>query len=454
VKMGYAFFVIVVYMRELGNFRIDFVRNVSLGVASMACQSLFILADTFFIANGVGAAGIASLNIVLPVISIINGIGWMMGVGGGTLFSTSLGREQTDLANEYFSFTTMLALIVGLLFVLFSWLLSHQILTFLGASDKIYVLAKEYYDVVTGFSFLFIINNMFITFLRNDHNPKLAMVAFSVGGILNILLDYIFIFPLDMGMKGAAWATVISPLASMAIMSLHIKNNSRELRFRRWSIGLRSAKRVVMLGFSSFLNEFSSALIMFLFNIVLLNLVGDIAVSAYAIIANMNIIAISIFTGIGQGIQPLASINFGAKNYELVKKTLKYGLCIALAMGVLFFVLGLSFSREIVSIFNGDNNEMLSSIAEPGLSMYFLSFLFAGVNFVAVFFTAAIGKSRMSMTISLLRGLVLIVPVLFVMKHAMGIDGVWLTMPVVELLTFVFVVGGLVSKKITTNNII
>src|SRR5690554_2221558 len=269
-------------MEQIEKFRKDFARNVSLGVLSMAGQSLFILADTFFIANGVGAQGIAALNIVLPIANIINGIGWMLGVGGGTLFATSLGKGDLAKANSYFSFTAVFASIVGLLFVFFSYLFSPQILSFLGASGEIYQLAKEYYDIFITFSVFFILNNMFITFMRNDHNPKLAMIAFSTGGLLNIILDYIFIFPLDMGMKGAAWASIFSPIASLIILTLHLKNPNRKLKFTRVTRSIKTAGKILALGLSSFLNEFSSALIMFLFNIVLLQLVGDIAVSAYA----------------------------------------------------------------------------------------------------------------------------------------------------------------------------
>ncbi len=417
------------------SFTKDFVRNVSLGILSMIGQSLFVLADTFFIANGIGADGIAALNIVLPVVNIFNGIGWMLGVGGGTLFATSLGKGDLIEANNKFSFTTVYASLIGFLFVVFSKLYSYQILSFLGASGEIYHLAKEYYDIITTFSIFFILNNVLITFLRNDNNPQLAMIAFSSGGLLNIILDYIFIFPLDMGMNGAAWATIISPLTSLSILSLHRKNPKRQLQFIKYTRSLKTAGKILSLGFSSFINEFSSALIMFLYNIVLLNLVGNVAVSAYAIIANMNIIAIAIFTGIGQGIQPLVSINFGARNYDIVKKILKYGLITSLLIGIVFFLFGMLFSSEIVSVFNGENNTILAKIAEPGLRIYFSSFLFVGINFVVIFFSAAIGKSRISMFISILRGLILIIPILYIMRSVLGITGVWLTMPIVETLT-------------------
>lgn len=427
--------------------RKTFLQNVSLGMLSMIGQALFILADTFFIANGIGAEGIAALNIVLPVVNIVNGIGWMMGVGGATLYSASKGRGQIKKSNEYFSYTIVLTVIIGVLFILTSLVFAEPILTFLGASGDIYSLSRDYYEVFALFSIFFMLNNMFITFLRNDGNAKLAMIGFSFGGMLNIILDYLFIFPLNMGIRGAAIATVISPIVSLLILTLHRKNKNRTLAFTRFTKEIKTARNIVALGFSSFLNEFSSALVMFLFNIVLLNLVGDLAVSAYAIIANMNIIAIAIFTGIGQGMQPLASISFGLRNKRNGAKILKYSLITSTIVGTALFLIGLFFSEQIVALFNSENNVQLAEIAESGLRLYFSSFLFTGINFTAIYFFAAVQRSRSTLIISLLRGLVLVVPVLLLMMNSLDLTGIWLTMPIVEVMTVIVSVAILIRYR-------
>lgn len=429
------------------SFRKIFFQNVLLGMLSMFGQAIFILADTFFIANGVGAEGIAALNIVLPIVNIINGIGWMMGVGGATLFSASQGRGEVKKANEYFSYTVVLTTIIGLLFIGTTLIFADPILTFLGASGSIYSLSQDYYEVMALFSIFFMLNNMLITFLRNDGNAKLAMIGFSMGGITNIILDYLFIFPLDMGIRGAAIATVISPIVSLLILSLHRNNKNRTLAFTRFKKELKTAGNIIALGFSSFLNEFSSALVMFLFNIVLLDLVGNVAVSAYAIIANMNIIAIAIFTGVGQGMQPLASLNFGSRNKRKVAKTLKYSLITSMIVGVGLFLIGLFFSEQIVSMFNSENNVQLAAIAEPGLRLYFSSFLFTGINFTAIYFLAAVQRSRSTLSISLLRGLLLVVPVLLIMLNAFELTGIWLTMPIVEIITVIISISILLRYR-------
>lgn len=412
-----------------------FMKYVSLGIFSMMGVSLFILADTFFIANGVGSHGIAALNIVLPMINIFNGLGWMLGVGGATLYSIAKGKGKLEEGRQNFTFTVVIGLITSILFSVVCLTFSDSILKFLGANEQIFEMSKNYYMIVLFFSPLFILNNMFITFLRNDNNPKLAMVALLTGGLCNIILDYIFIFPLGWGLTGAALATATSPAVSMLISLFHLKNEKRKLAFSKFSFQLKKVKEIFSVGFSAFLNEFSSALVMFLFNIVILQLVGNIGVSAYGIVANMNIVVIAIFTGIGQGFQPLVSTYHGAREKETVKKVLKYGLLTSLIFGIVFFGLGLIFTEQIVALFNSEQDPVLAELAHNGIILYFISFLFTGVNFTVIYFMSAVEKARPSFAISLLRGLILIFPVLFVMANSIGLTGVWLTMPVVEILT-------------------
>lgn len=417
-----------------------FMKYVSLGIVSMMGVSLFILADTFFIANGVGSQGIAALNIVLPMINIYNGLGWMLGVGGATLYSIAKGKDKLEEGRQNFTLTVVVGLITSVSFSILCLTFSDPILRFLGANEQIFDMSKNYYMIVMLFSPLFILNNMFITFLRNDNNPKLAMVALLTGGLCNIILDYIFIFPFGWGLTGAALATATSPAVSMLLSLFHLKSEKRKLAFSKFSFQLKKVKEIFSVGFASFLNEFSSALVMFLFNIVILQLVGNIGVSAYGIVANMNIVVIAIFTGIGQGFQPLVSTYHGAREKETVKKVLKYSLLTSIIFGVVFFALGFTFTEEIVALFNSEQNPVLADLAHRGIVLYFISFLFTGVNFTVIYFMSAVEKGRPSFVISLLRGLVLIFPVLFVLANSMRLTGVWLTMLIVEILTMLIAI--------------
>ncbi|MDO5457560.1 MAG: MATE family efflux transporter [Atopococcus tabaci] len=422
-------------MAKLQSTQSLFFKYVSLAVLSMAGQSLFILADTFFIALGVGAEGIAALNIVLPIVNIVTGLGWMFGVGGSTLFTIEQSTGKTNKSRKTFSFTFLVTLLFGVLLALIFSIFKQPILSFLGSTPQLHAMSSAYFTVYTAFTPVFMLSFMMICFLRNDHSPRLATVALLSGGLLNIILDYIFIFPLGWGLAGAALATCMSPILSLLICSFHFRKKERQLRWQSPKGQMKQLQPILSNGFSSFMNEFSSALVMFVFNRVILSMVGTIGVSAYAIIANMNIIVIAILTGIGQGFQPLISEFYGTKQKKEGQETFRLGLWVYLLIGFLFALIGIIFPQEMVGIFNSQNNIQLTELAVPGLTLYFTSFIFTGFNFFVIYYAAAVNDGRLSMLISLLRGLILILPVLLIMSQWRDLQGVWLTMTAVELLT-------------------
>lgn len=427
--------------------RREFFQFVTFSVMSMVGQSLFILADTYFIANGVGAHGLAALNIVLPVINIINGLGWMFGVGGATQFAITKSQGNLEKANRFFTQTAVFATLIAVLFTLFSQIFVDDILYFLGVTPALFEMSRSYFTILTLFTPLFILNNVFITFIRNDFNPRLAMVGMILGGIINIIFDYLFIYPMGMGLTGAAIATVFSPAVSLLVCSLHFRYSRRTLAFQSPNFHLGSLLVTLRNGFSSFLNEFSSAFVMLIFNLIVLNLAGDIGVSAYSIVANMNIIAVAIFTGIGQGLQPLISAYHGKQNPAAVNTILRLGLMTSLLIGGLFVGIGLFIPDVIVGLFNGDGNVELAQLAVPGVRLYFTSFLFTGINFTMIFYLAAINEGKKSMLISALRGLIFIYPAVGLMSRSMGLAGVWLAMTVVEVLTLIGILLIVWSKR-------
>lgn len=418
----------------------EFYQFVTFSVMSMVGQSLFILADTYFIANGVGAQGLAALNIVLPAVNIINGLGWMFGVGGATQFAITKSQGKLKKANDHFTQTVVSAGLIAVLFTLFSQIFVTDILYFLGVTPELFEMSRSYFTILTLFSPLFILNNVFITFIRNDFNPRLAMFGMILGGIINIVFDYIFIYPMGMGLKGAAIATVFSPVISLLVCSLHFKYSRRTLAFQPLKLGIGSFLATLRNGFSSFLNEFSSAFVMVIFNLIVLDLAGNVGVSAYSIVANMNIIAVAIFTGIGQGLQPLVSAYHGKNDKTAVQTILRLGVMTSLLIGGLFVGIGVFLPNVIVALFNGNDNVALAQLAVPGVRLYFTSFLFTGINFTMIFYLSAINEGKKSLVISALRGLIFIYPAVGLMSRSMGITGVWLAMTVVEILTLLGIV--------------
>ncbi|WP_407027265.1 MATE family efflux transporter [Enterococcus faecalis] len=248
-------------------------------------------------------------------------------------------------------------------------------------------------------------------------------------------------------MAGAAIATVMSPLTSLILITLHKWSPQRVLRFEKFKVKFQDVREIMSIGFSSFLNEFSSAFVMFLFNIVLLNLVGHVAISAYAIVANLNIIVIAIFTGIGQGAQPLLSRYYGLGETKVLRKFVKLSFITYLVAGFLFFLISQVFTGQIIEVFNSEGNDQLAQIARTAIRLYAISFLFTGLNFMGIYYFSAVRKPKMALMISSLRGFFLIVPVLFILVKLLGLTGVWLAMPVVEFVAFGLMLVGYLAYR-------
>lgn len=404
-------------------------------VFAMMGTSLYILADTFFISLAGGANGITALNLVLPLYGLIFAIGAMLGVGSATRYSINKAAKSDDY-NDYFSNSIIWSLLVSLVFIVVLVLFPDKILKLMGADDAILGVGLPYIKIVLWFTPFFMINYTFTSFVRNDGSPDIAMHATVLSGIFNILFDYIFMFPMEMGMVGAALATGVSPIVSMLICMRHYLSKKNTIKF---TFKIPSAKKLFescKLGVVAFVGEISSGITTMVFNLVLLSLVGNVAVAAYGIVANIALVGISLLNGVAYGLQPLASYSHGAGDEISKKKIYRHSLKIGLVISVVLVGLMLIFSSEFVSIFNSENSKELENYATLGLRLYFLGFLFAGINIIKAGFLSAVGMARESSVISLLRGVVSIVIFVFLLSKMFGIVGVWLAFPVAELFTF------------------
>ena len=303
----------------------DFFKYTSLNVLGMIGLSCYILADTFFIANGVGELGLAALNLALPVYCLVNGLGLMIGVGGGTRYSLLKVKKDHHQQNIVFTNAVLYTLIIGLIFVILSFIGTNSLANLLGADQATINYTITYLRIIMIFAPMFMLNNLFITFVRNDDNPRLAMLGMLIGSLTNIILDYIFIFPLELGMFGAALATGVAPIVSMLIMSFYILKKAN-FKLIKIPINLNICKDISILGISSFIGEIATGLVMILFNYTLLKYSGNIGVAAYGIVANIAFVITSMFTGAAQGMQPIISKNYGFKEYQNVRLAYRYGL--------------------------------------------------------------------------------------------------------------------------------
>jgi len=397
--------------------------------------SAFILADTFFIANGIGKDGLVSLNLVIPAYTVVYAMSLLLGTGVGTVYSIYRGENKPKRGNEVFTQMMILGVFIGLLFTIIGLLFPDEIAMLLGAEGHLVEMSRDYTYTVFNFSIAFMVNSILVSMVRNDGHPRLAMIAMMTGSLSNILLDYIFIYPLGMGMFGAALATGIAPILSILVMMPFFLRKKHHFRFVKTRLRPLEIRKVVSIGIPTFITELSSGLVILLFNLVILHYIGEIGVAAYGIIANLALILIAIFSGVGQGIQPIISFNHGQKNQENVRRTLNLGILFSAALALFLYGIFIGNADGIIRAFNSENNLELHRLAKEGMRIYFTSFLFAGLNITIISYFSAKAKPRPSFIVSLLRGILLIPPVLLFLAGAMGITGVWITIPLVELQT-------------------
>lgn len=313
--------------------------------------------------------------------------------------------------------------------------LSERIAWFLGADGAVFEMTETYLKTILLMSPLFLAGDIFTCFVRCDGEPGLSMAAMIIASLSNIVMDYIFIFPLKMGIFGAAFATGTAPFISMAVLSLYMRKKER---FRAaYSLpSIKETGKILAAGFPSLITELSAGIIMALFNFLILKIEGNIGVAAYGIIANLSLVAIALCTGTAQGMQPLVARVHGKNDKFSEKLLFKYSIRICVLAAMVIYVLLVVFAGRITAVFNGENNLKLAQLAERGIFIYFLMLPFAGINIVTSMFFASIEKPVSAQIISAARGFAVIVPAVILAAQLAGIVGIWFSVAVSEIVTF------------------
>lgn len=413
-------------------------------ILAMIGISCYVLADTFFVSTAAGTDGITALNLTLPVFGLMFAIGSMIGLGSSTRYSIlkALGKKE---AFDYFSDSVIWAFIFSLIFFAIGIISPESVLKLMGADSCILQTGLSYIKTVLLFAPCFMVNYTFTAFVRNDNAPNIAMAATLSSSIFNIIFDYIFMFPLKMGMTGAALATGISPVVSMCVCMFHFLSPKNTIHFKLKIPSPLHLIRACTIGISGFVGEISNAVISLSFNFILLSIAGNTAVAAYGVVANISLVGIAVFNGISQGLQPMASEAAGSDNKDSQKRILRYSLKISAASAIVLVVIICIFAPVITAVFNRENSSQLAEYAVMGLRMYTPGFIAAAVNIVNAGFFGASGAAKECWIISVSRGIVSIVIFAFVLSHLFGIYGVWAAFPAAEVFTLILT---LAYKKI------
>ncbi len=410
----------------------DFTRYVSLSILGQIALSCYTLADTFFVSAKLGTNGLTALNLAFPIFCIINGIGLMIGMGGGTKYSIYRSRKEDEKANRIFTNSLYIAVIFACVFILAGIFFSRYIVKFLGADESILEMTNTYAKVMLLFTPAFLLNNLLQCFIRNDGKPSLSMAAMITGSLSNVLLDYIFIFPLDMGIFGAILATGLAPIISICVLSPYLIKRKNKFHFVKSKLYGKFVKEILSSGFSPFLTEATSGIVMFLFNFIILRITGNIGVAAFGVITVISLVVVAMYTGLSQGAQPVMSSNHGAKNDENVKSVLKYSLITMLILSCIIYTIVFFGAASLTSIFNSEKNQTLQSLAETGLKLYFIACPFIGFNIVMATYFISTEKPLYAQIISLSRGFVVLIPMAFLLSTLFKMTGIWCAYPASE----------------------
>ena len=419
-----------------------YIKYVSQNVLGMLGMSLYILADTFFISKGVGADGITALNLVLPVYNLIFAIGAMIGVGSAIRFTVLRNRRDAQ-ADGYFFHALAWAAVLGVIFILIGVVCPDGLIRLLGGDDEIVRVGKDYTRIFMLFAPFVRWNYICNAFVRNDGKPSVAMAATLFSSLFNIVFDYVLMFPLGLGMAGAALATAFSPVVGISICCIHLCSAKCGIRFKPVRLSVRRLFHACQVGVSAFVGEISSGVITVAFNMIILSLAGNVGVAAYGVVANTSLVAVALFNGVTQGSQPLVSEYHGRGMHGQVKKLMWMSVGTALGLAVLL-VIGVFISADVITgIFNSENNAQLAEYAGKGLRLYFTGFLFAGINIVGTGFLSAVESVKWAFAASIMRGFVVILAFAFVLSALLEMTGIWLAFPVAELITLCVTAAGL-----------
>ena len=417
----------------------QFFKYVSQNIFGLLGTSCYILADTYFIAQAAGTDGVTLLNLCLPIYNLIFAFGSMIGLGAATRYAIL--RAQGDArAQRYFANAIFSVCILAVPFMLVGIFRPDGLLRLMGGDADIVALGMNYARIFLMFTPFFMCNYVVASFVRNDGDPSLAMVATLSGSLFNVVFDYIFIFPMGLGLPGAALATAISPILSIAVCSAHFIKKSNTITFVRKAPSVRLLAQSCQLGISGFVGELSSGVTTTVFNFLLLRLAGNVAVAAYGVVANFALVATAIFNGVAQGAQPLVSQCYGKNEMAGARKLLLLGCGTALGLAALLYGVVFGYTDALTALFNSENSALMAAFAHSGMRIYFVGYFFAGCNIVAAGYLGAVNRPAEASITSLCRGMVAIVVCSLVLSALFGMNGVWAAFPVSEAITLALTV--------------
>ncbi|MDR3340934.1 MAG: MATE family efflux transporter [Candidatus Symbiothrix sp.] len=406
-------------------------------IIAMTASSLYNITDSIFIGHGVGPLALSGLAITFPLMNLGAAFGSLVGVGASTLLSIRMGQKDYESANDILGNVFSLNLIMGIAFSIVTLIFLKPILLFFGAGHETLQYAHEFMVVILAGN---VITHMYFglnALLRSAGNPQKSMMATIYTVLINLVLNPLFIFVFHWGIKGSAFATIISQIIVLC-WQLHLFNDKDY--FIHWKKGIYKLKKKIVadslsIGMAPFLMNAASCLIVILINHQLISKGGDLAVGAYGIVNRVAFLFVMIVIGLNQGMQPIAGYNYGAGLYPRVISVLKKAILYATGFMIIGFIIVQLFPHAVASVFTTETE--LIDIAVPGLRWVFLFYPLLGFQMVSSAFFQSIGKSNKSIILSMTRQVLLLIPILLILPKYWGITGVWASMTISDFISVI-----------------
>lgn len=411
-------------------------------IIGMLVNAIYNVVDRIFIGNapGLGAIGIAGITISYPVTLVLMAISLMVGVGGATRFSIALGQKKHKEAAIYQGNAIVLTVIFGLIFMVFGNLFVNSLLVMLGSSDRVLPYARDYLSIVLYGAVFQCVTMCGNNFSRAQGNPKNAMISQLIGAGFNIVFDYILIIKFNMGMQGAALATIGGQFLSMIWQLCYLCSNRSliKLDLQHIKIRISFALDIIRTGIPAFLMQMANSVLNFILNSSLGTYGGDVAISAVGIITSFQTICQMPLTGLMQGQQPLISYNYGAQKIVRVKETLKYSIIGGTIIALLGFLAVELFPKTIILMFN--NEPEVVGLGTRAIRIWFICLPLLGAQIMSANYFQCIGKIKVASVLNLLRQVIVLIPMILILSSLIGLDGIFIAVPIADLTAFLITI--------------
>lgn len=410
-------------------------------------MSLYQMVDGVFVSRFIGDTALSALNIIYPVPSIIIAVAIMLATGGNAIIAKNMGEGKYQEAKENFSMLTLIGLVFGILFLVFGLVFIKPIIQILGATDKLYPYCYDYLFVMIVATPLAVLQMLFQSYFVTAGKPHIGLILTVIGGVSNVVLDYVFIVIFKIGILGAAVATSLG-YAIPAIFGLFYFtiNKSGTLYFVKPKLRKDVIIKSCTNGSSEMVNNLAIAVTTYMFNILTLKYAGENGVAAITIVLYAQFLLTSVFMGFSSGVAPIFSYNYGKQNHHQLHRLLKMSMWFVIITSLIVFMISFTCSDMIISVFASKESPVFA-MTQHGFIIFGFSFLFTGLNIFASALFTSLSNGKVSACLSFLRTFVFLVISLIVLPYVLGLDGIWLSVPLAECIACFVSIYYLIKNK-------